>query len=300
MRKNDKITGHLVILFVNIVFGINTPIAKGALIAVGPYVLTFFRFAGCAVFFWLASLVIKVPKATKEDRWKLCIASIFGIVLNLFLFIIGLSMTTPSNASITVSMTPIFTMIMAFIFLKEPISWKKFIGIMVGLSGAIILILTGNNIHNAIADNNAIGILIVILSGIAYALYLTLFAPLIKRNHPVTVMKWMFLASTIIILPFTLPSIMKTDFQAVEPHIWLNICYVVLMATFVNYLLIPVGQARLRPTVLSMYNYIQPVVSTTIAVITFMEILTIYKIIACILVFLGVYIVSKSKAREQN
>ncbi len=299
MQINETTKGHIVILLTNIIFGINTPFAKDALNVVGPNILSTFRFAGCAVLFWLASFVFKTPKTTKKDIFLLCVASLFGIVFNLFAFILGLSNTTPTNASIIVSMTPIFTMIMAAIFLKEPLTFKKIIGVVCGLSGALILILTKSVTSGVIVKNNSLGIALCLISGISYALYLTLFRDLIRRNHPINIMKWMFLASTIVVLPITWSDISSFDYSILTTKTCLEMCYVVLMATFLNYLFIPIAQTRLRPTTLSMYNYIQPVVTTIISIIILMDVLTIYKIIAAILIFSGVYIVTTSKSRKQ-
>ncbi|MGP1514611.1 MAG: DMT family transporter [Bacteroidales bacterium] len=299
MHIKETTKGHAVILLTNIIFGINTPIAKDILNVVGPYLLSSFRFAGCTLLFWIASFILKVPKISRKDIGLLCVASLLGIVFNLFLFILGLSNTTPTNASIIVSMTPIFTMIMAAIFLREPLTIKKTIGVMCGLSGALILIFTKPTAANVLVKNNTLGIVFCLISGIAYALYLTLFSKLIKRNNPINIMKWMFLASTIAILPITWSHISDFDYTVLNTKAYLEIGYVVLMATFLNYLFIPIAQARLRPTTLSMYNYVQPVVTTIISIITLMDVLTIYKLIAALLIFGGVYIVTTSRSRKQ-
>lgn len=299
MHINETTKGHIVILLTNIIFGINTPIAKDALSIVGPNIMSTFRFAGCALLFWTASFVFKVPKIERKDIGLLCLASLFGIVFNLFLFILGLSYTTPTNASIIVSMTPIFTMIMAAIFLREPLTFKKAIGVICGLSGALILIFTKPGIGNLPAKNNSLGIIFCLISSVSYALYLTLFSKVIKRNNPINIMKWMFLTSTIVLLPITWSSVTSFNYASLSINTWLEIVYVVVMATFINYLFIPIAQARLRPTILSMYNYVQPVVTTIISIILLMDVLNIYKIIAALLIFSGVYIVTTSKSRGQ-
>ena len=299
MAISEQTKGHIVILLTNIIFGINTPIAKDALSALGPYVLSALRFAGAALLFWIASLILHTPKTDKKDIVLMCIASLPGIVFNLFCFIIGLSYTTPTNASVIVSMTPIFTMIMAWIFLKEPMSIKKIAGVACGLTGAVILILSKTSSLHAVATNNTLGITLCLVCGVSYALYLTLFAGLVKRNHPVNTMKWMFTAAFFAVFPVCYPHLKSFDVSSVNTLTFWEAGYVVLMATFVNYLFIPVAQARLRPTTLSMYNYIQPVVTAFIALLTAMETFSFYKATATLLVFAGVYIVTTSKSRRQ-
>jgi drug/metabolite transporter (DMT)-like permease len=299
MSEQNK--GHIAILFTNLIFGCNTPITKSILSqgSVNAMSLTYFRFLGAAIVFWVASLFIKAPKASKKDVLLLIFASLFGVIMNQFLFVVGLSKTTPVNASIIVSLTPIITMIFAALFIKEPITWKKVLGVMVGCTGALLLILTSASKNSSSSNSSVFGLILCLLSSVSYAAYLTLFQKLIKRNHPVTIMKWEFLTAAILVLPICLPSISQVEYSQLSLSLYLRIGYVVLFATFLSYLLIPIGQARLRPTTLSMYNYIQPVVTTLLAVIMGLDVFTIYKLIACLLVFLGVYIVTKSKSKAQ-
>ena len=292
--------GHILILLTNIIFGINTPFAKDALNVVGPNILSTFRFFGCALLFWLFSFIFRVPKTDKKDIALLCLASLLGIVFNLFLFILGLSNTTPTNASIIVSMTPIFTMIMAAMFLKEPMSLKKILGVVLGLSGALILIFTKQSSSSVYAANNILGIVFCLISGISYAVYLTLFSKLIKRNHPVNIMKWMFLTASLVVLPFTFKDVSSFDYSSLQTKTCLELAYVVCMATFLNYIFIPMAQSRLRPTTLSMYNYVQPVVTTIISLIMLSDVFSVYKILAAALIFSGVYIVTTSRSRKQT
>lgn len=291
--------GHLAIFAVNLIFGINTPITKSILnstLHIDALALTYLRFIGATIVFWIVSLIFKIPKANKKDILLLLFASMFSVVLNQTSFVYGLSMTSPVDASIVVSMTPIVTMIFSAIFVKEPITFKKVLGVLVGCSGALILILSSTN---SSANSNWIGNLICFVSCLSYGLYLTAFKPLIQRNHPITLMKWMFLFGTIITTPFTISHVSVIEFSQINTEIILKLSYVILGATFLTYLLIPIGQTRIRPTTLSMYNYLQPIVTTVLAVIMGLGTFGIKQGLATILVFLGVYIVTQSKTRAQ-
>ena len=167
----------------------------------------------------------------------------------------------------------------------------------IGCAGAVLLILTSAYISSA--ERSWVGNLFCLTSCIAYALYLTLFKKLISRNHPLTLMKWMFLFGTIMVLPICYKPLSEVPFASLPAEIWLKLIYIVLAATFVTYLLIPVGQVRLRPTTLSMYNYLQPIVTTLVAVFMGMDTFGWHKALAAGLVFLGVYVVTQSKSRQQ-
>lgn len=291
--------GHLSIFAVNLIFGINTPITKSILnssMNIDALALTYLRFIGATLVFWLVSIVFKIPKASKKDIPFFILASFFGVVLNQTSFVFGLSKTSPVDASIVVSLTPIVTMIFSAIFVKEPITFKKVLGVLIGCSGALILILS--NVSSG-GNSNWIGNAICFVSCLSYGLYLTAFKPLIQRNHPITLMKWMFLFGTIISTPFTFSHLTNIEFSQIDADITLRILYVILGATFVTYLLIPVGQTRIRPTTLSMYNYLQPIVTTVLSVFMGLGVFGLKQSIATALVFLGVYIVTQSKTRAQ-
>lgn len=292
--------GHLAIFVVNLLFGLNTPITKTILLSdydISPLALTYFRYIGAAVAFWLAALVFRAPEASRKDILLFVLASVFGIVLNQTTFVVGLSTTSPVDASIVVTLTPIITMIFAAIFIKEPITTKKVVGVLIGCAGALLLILTSNTLGNA--PRSLFGNMLCLLSCLSYGLYLTLFRNLIARNHPLTLMKWMFLFGTVMLLPFSYDSVIHVPYSSIPLDIYLRIGYVVLVATFLTYFLIPIGQVRIRPTTLTMYNYLQPVVTTLLAVYMGLDTFGWHKALAALLVFLGVYVVTKSKSRQQ-
>jgi drug/metabolite transporter (DMT)-like permease len=295
-EKNYK--AHLVILIVNIIFGINVPISKNVLQEyLNPYSLTFFRMAGACTVFWLASLFIKKERIKPRDLLFILLASMFGIFINQFSFVQGLSLTTPVNAAIIITSTPIMTMIVSFIFLKEPITFKKAGGVFVGASGAVLLVISSHS--GGIGVTNIWGDIFCLTSSLSYAIYLTAFKWLIDKYSPVSLMKWMFLFATIVSLPLTYNSISQIAITKLPPMAYLQIAYVVLGATFITYLLIPIGQKNLRPTTLTMYNYVQPLVTAIIAVIFGLDSFGFIKTISAVFIFLGVYIVMKSKSRAQ-
>ena len=296
-EKNYK--AHLAILATNIIFGINISISKNVMQEyLNPFNLTFFRMIGACLIFWIASFFLKNDKIERKDFLFVFFAALFGIFINQFSFVQGLSMASSINASIIVTFTPIMTMLVSFLFLKEPITWKKVIGVLMGATGAIILVLTSHsNISNT--EGSIWGDIFCFISCLAYAIYLTRFKWLIDKYHPITLMKWMFLFASILGLPFCFDSISSVDFETISLQAYLQIAYVIVGATFVTYLLIPIGQKSLRPTTLTMYNYLQPLITTCITVIFGLGTFGFIKTFAAALIFAGVYVVMKSKSRMQ-
>ena len=254
-------------------------------------------FAGAL--FWIASLFVP-EKVERGDLLKIAGAGVLGIFLPQLTFLYAITMTTPVDLSVTNSITPILTMFAAAIFLKEPITWKKAIGVAVSFGGVIWLILQSVAMGGGAGATQPMGIFLCIANSTVFALYLATCRPLTEKYSSVTMMKWMFLVAFLLSLPFTLPQLAGTEFGAVNSKVWLEVGFLILFATFVAYFLIPVGQKRIRPTLVSMYGYLQPIIATTAAIATGMDRLTVTKVAAAAMVFAGVYVVNQSKARERG
>ena len=298
--QDRNFKGHAALFVAYIIFGLNTPIAKSVLEhgeICSAMALTFYRLSGAALLFWILSLFTKKEQVPLRDLLLLFGAGFFGILINQITFIVGLSHTSPIDASVITTTGPIMTMILAAFILKEPITWKKALGVLVGAAGALLLILSG--VKTDRHQTTVLGGVLCLLSSLSFAIYLTAFKNTILKYSPVTLMKWMFLFAAVCCLPFSWKDIVAVHYAIIPVNIYLRIIYVVALATFFAYLLVPVGQKLLRPTIVSMYNYIQPIVSSIVAVIYGMDRFGLVKGIAAALVFLGVYIVTTSKSYAQ-
>ena len=280
-----------------IIWGLMAPIGKTVLVTGFSAVsLASLRMIGAAVCFWITSLFVKQEKVAPHDYLLMFFAAMFGIMLNQGAYTFGLSMTSPIDASIIVTVLPVITMVLAALFLKEPITWMKATGVFLGLSGALLLILSGSG---SLAGGNIWGNLLCLLAASSFACYLTIFRNLIGRYSVFTLMKWMFLFSAISFLPVAYSSL-AADFSQVYPaSVWLGVGYVVFFGTYVAYIFMLYGQKKLRPTVVSMYNYVQPVVSTLVSVALGLAAFGMVKGFAAVLIFVAVYLVTKSKGRKE-
>jgi len=299
MLTDKNLAGHGALAVAYIIFGLNNPTMKAVLSdgAVSALALAFFRIAGAAFLFWAFSVFTRKEKVSRKDLILLFGAGVTGILLNQVFFGIGLSKTSPIDASVITTVSPILTMLFAALFLKEPITWQKTIGVFIGASGALLLILNNNVVTRE--GSSFVGNILCVLSSLSFVIYLTVFKNLIMRYSALTLMKWMFLYSVVCFLPFCWHDISAIDYKALPVKTWLEILYVVVFASFISYFLIPIGQKNLRPTIVSMYNYIQPIVSSIVAVVVGMDVFGWKKGLATLLVFTGVYIVTQSKSRAQ-
>ena len=286
---------------VTLIFGINIPLSKSLLpVWISPEGLTLSRIIFGAAIFWIASLFVPHEKVTFKEHRFFLIGSLVGVVFNQGLFITGLNMTSPIDASIIITSGPLFAMIFAAFLLKEPITLLKVAGVVVGASGAILLVFNGHHSSTAHASNLT-GNLMVFGSSVIYAFYLVFTKPLTLRYSPITMMKWMFLYASIFVAPFYYRQVLSAPgYTHPEKTAVLQMLYTLCFATFLAYLLIPMAQQRIRPTTISMYNNFQPLVASIVAVSVGMDHFSVIKGLSALLIFAGVYLVTRSKARAEN
>ena len=299
MKTSQKLQGNLIMLAAMIIFGLNIPATK-YLYAHGlatPVEITALRMLFAAVAFWLTSLFLPKEKVEKKDLLILFVGGICGTILNQGLFAYGLGLTSPVDASIITTSGPIFALIIAAVILHEPITVMKAGGVVVGIAGAVFLIYSSNH-ANVTQGASMIGNAAIVSAQFFYAFYLVITRPLSMKYSPITVSKWVFLFATIVFLPFAAKDVMVTPlfFQPdVMPFIIL--AFILIGATYITFLLIPMAQKRIRATTISMYNNVQPIIASGVAIYMGMDRFTIEKLIAAVFIFLGVYLVTKSKSR---
>ncbi len=292
-----NLKGHLSMLGANVCWGLMSPVAKLVFASgvIAPIIMVDFRIAGAAILFWITSIFTPREYVPAIDKLRLFGAGMIGILLNQGCFIIGVSYTSPGEASLVTTTMPMWVMLLAWLFLHEPITLKKAGGIALGAAGALILVLGGSGAITG-GEYPALGDFIVLMAQLSYALYLTLYRNFIKKYSLVTLMKWMFLSATIVGLPSTIGYLKSADWQAITLSEWIGIGYVVVFATYLAYICIMIGQKNLRPTIVGMYNYVQPIIATIVGVYLGLDRFTIAKCFAVILIFTGVYLVTISKA----
>ena len=298
-----KLKGHSSMLGANVMWGLMSPVAKFVMVggAVTPLVVTDLRITGAMVLFWIASFFQKPERVAPKDLLKLLGASLLAIVFNQGCFIFGVGLTSPVDASIITTSMPLLAMVLAAIYLKEPITGKKVLGIAVGATGALLLILGSHQVSEAKAAGNHYiwGDLLVLLAQFSYALYFVLFKNFVNKYSLITIMKWMFTYAFICALPFSYNDLLHTEWKSLQNTEIGALVFIVVGSTFISYVLIVIGQKNLRPTVAGRYNYVQPLVASIVAVCWGMDTFNFVKIISVALIFGGVYLVTNSRSKAE-
>ena len=279
-------------------WGLMSPVGKDAMLhGFDGITMVSFRVAGACLLFWIASLFAPKEQVPWRDRLMFIGAALTGLLFNQCCFTIGLSITSPINASIVTTSMPIFAMILAALILREPITGKKALGVLMGCSGALILILS-SEAHADARVGDIRGDLLCLFAQFSFALYLSLFNPLIKRYNVFTVNKYMFSWATLMLLPLSSYHVYGVISQPIPLLTWIEVGYVVVCGTFFCYILTMIGQRTLRPTVVSVYNYVQPIVAVAASLIMGISTMKLTHVLAVVLVFSGVWLVVKSKSRK--
>ena len=298
MDNKRPLIAHLCLFCSGAFWGLMAPVGKDAMMhGIVGIDLVSFRVLGGAILFWLTSFFTKKEKVPVKDIFLFGAAGIFALVFNQCSYTIGLNMTSPSNSSIMTTSMPIFAMVLSFLILKEPITWKKLVGVLMGCVGAIIIITTSATSGNA-KVGNIWGDLLCMSAQLSFALYLALFKNLLSKYSLFTINKWMFTWATIVIWPFTIGHVGAIDFASVPMSTWWEAGYVIFFGTYLGYICMMIGQKTLRPTVVSVYNYVQPVVSVSVSVMASLAVFKGMQAFAALLIFSGVWLVVKSKSKR--
>ena len=274
------------------IYGINHTIAKEVMpIYIGSSGFIMLRLLGATLIFWLISLFTSNEKIEKKDFLKILLASILGMCVNMLAFFRGLELSTPINSGIIITLSPVLVLILSYFFLKEKVTLKKIIGILIGFSGAVFLILnsskTGIN-----APNIPLGNSFFLLNASAYAGYLIVIKPLTSKYNIFTLMKWLFLIGLVLSTPITFNQFIEVNWTELPWFAIWRMAYVVIGTTFLTYLFNIYALKTLSPTTIGSFIYLQPIITIGFALITGNDVLDTTKLFSCLLVFIGIYLVS--------
>ncbi len=302
---------HIALFFVNALYGASHVIAKGVMPNyLTPNVFILFRAAGATFLFWLVKAFMVREKVERSDLFLLAASGLFGVTVNQLCFFHGLNLSSSINSGIIMTVNPILVVILSFFILKERITWRKSVGIVVGATGAVLLTLTAGTA----GGDSIIGDLFLFINAASYAVYLVIAKPLMKKYSPLTVITYVFTFGLIFILLFppVLGDLFSTEFVELPTDIIWKIVYVVVGVTFLTYLLTMYGLKYLSPSVSSAYIYLQPVLVMFFAFLLgwlgiaddYTDTITLEKIVYMLVIFTGVYLSSSSsflsKTRKKN
>jgi drug/metabolite transporter (DMT)-like permease len=280
---NQRIIALIAVSIATLIYGLTFTIAKDVMpVYLKPYAFILLRVLGGTAVFWTFGLFIKKQKIETADYKKILLASFFGIALNMLSFFKGLSLTTPISASVMMVTSPIMVLVFSSLLIRKSIGKQRVFGVFIGLIGALLLITFGSSSKGNTINNNW-GNFLVFVNAASYGLYLVLAKSLIIKYHPIVFVKWMYLFGLVFVIPFGYSELMEVVWQEIPLNMY-NLY----------------GLSKLKPTTVSVFIYLQPVIATIYALTVGSDSLNLVKISATLLIFLGVYLVSKQVQKSGN
>ena len=285
------ILAHFSLFIANLIYAINYSFAKDVMPDyITPSGFILLRVIGAFILFSIVYYIFIKEKIEKEDILRLSACGLFGVAINQLLFFEGLNITTPINAAIVMTVNPVLVILLSFIIIKDPITIRKSFGIILGLFGASFLILQAGNLE--FLHSHFKGNLLVLINATSYGVYLVIVKPMMKKYHPITVMYVVFGMGLLYVFPFGINDLLDVEWNLIPYTVNMQIFFVVFFTTFVAYLCNSLALQYLKPTTVSTYIYLQPVLATVFAIFWGSDFLDSKKIIAAAFIFLGVYLVS--------
>lgn len=299
--SQEKQKGIVAIVFANLIFGLNIPVTKSLISDwMTPMGYTMTRMIFGAVIFWIIGSFLSKEKVEGKDLFTILIGGLMGFLGTQFLFSQSLEYTTPVVFSLLMALTPVVVLLLSSIFLKEIVSKRKRIGVLISISGAaLIILLSGSQEKQAI--NNLLGILFAVLTVLCYAGYLVITRKVSMKYKPVTIAKWMFLISTVSVMPFAFSKLENQRIYTNEANqlAFSLLAFALLFSTTIALFLMPVALKRLEASTVSVFMNLQPIIASVVAIIVGQDLLTWDKPLAAFLVLIGVYLVSTRKPKRQ-
>ena len=298
--KRNKIAGHLMIIFTQIILGINIPITRDLLLRyLSPLGYIGIRALGAALFFWIAQCFAKRERIERKDFVMILFGGFLGFVFSQYLTSLSLQYTTPVYFSLILALSPMIVLFLQAIFFGEKITGKKSAGILLGILGACILAARAVFETDSQGSDNLLGILLAVLSVSSFAAYVVICGDISRKYRPATQMKWIFSLSSLMVCPvwlFTGQYGRELILSAPDTHVGLlEIGFIIVFCTIAAYTLIPLGMRSVSATVVSIYMNLQPIVASATAILVGMDVFTWDKPLALLFVLLGAFIVTSDR-----
>lgn len=277
------------------IYGLNHTLAKDLMPTyIKPFGFIMLRVLGAALLFWITSLFVARERIERKDWPRMVLCALFGMTVNMLCFFKGLALSTPINSSVVITISPVILLLLSAVFLKEKITWMKGLGIGIGFIGAIVLILFGAK-QQENAPNIPLGNIFFLINATAYSIYLIIVKPLTAKYSSITLMKWFFLIAVFMNMPVALPEFLEVNWTALPPSAIGIMIFVVVGTTYCTYLFNVFALKELKPSTIGAFIYLQPLLATLIAILLGADSLTLIRVMAASLIFLGVYLSTRKR-----
>ena len=284
---------YIALIFCNIIWACDYPFYN---LVLGRYISPMAMVTASLIIAALLSLVPliweKHESVAPQDRAKMLGAALLMGVVRKLCMMFGLAETSPIDGSIIGTTTPLLVLILSVIVGVDSFTSKKVLGLALGMMGTLAIILSSNSgMHT---QSSVWGNVLIFISSCVSASYMVLFKRLVGKYRVTTVLRWIYCASALAILPFGVDDMLTIDFSAMDTKILLASLFVLFVPTYLPNLLLNYSLRSVAPTASSIYAYIQPVVAVGLSVAMRLDKLHPDTLLFAVVIFLGVALVLSS------
>lgn len=298
--KDKEIAPHLALIAVQVMFGTWPIFGKLVLRSISSTAIVGVRILGATIVFALlhgkARQIFSLPKRTLGS---LLLCTLLGVVLNQLLFVKGLSLTTVINATIITTTIPVFTLVISIFLGHDRATWRHILGIALAVAGVVYLV---DPFRATLSAQTTLGNILIVINSLSYGAYIPLSRDLVKRYGALNVTTWLFMIASVFMIPITIYSWANVPVDGIPLKAWLSLVYIVLVPTVGAYFLNSWALTRVTPGIVAIYIYLQPLMAFGLAPLVLGESLNSRTIVACVLIFAGVAVVTifaRSRAVEE-
>ena len=289
--QRASIAPHLALVTVQILFGTWPIFGKVVLRSMSTSSLVACRLTGAALAFALLQRKLTpLFKMPAKDFWLLVLCSMMGVIGNQFLYVKGLSLTTVINVTLLSTTIPVFTLLISILFRYDQWSFRRLIGIALAAGGVVYLV---NPARADLSAQTTAGNLLIVSNSLLYAIYIVISKTLFERYGALNVITWIFLVGSVVTVPVGIYSLQQENLGAISAGVWLMIVFIILFPTVSAYYLNAWALTKVPPSTVAIYIYLQPLIAFGFAPLLLGEQWNSRTIIAALLIFAGVAVVTK-------
>ncbi len=283
---------ELLVIFQQVIASFSHIVAKDITSELPPTTVLFIRASIAALVFiiWIIFKKKYKIKIEKSDYLKLLILGLINIPINQFLFFQAISRTTAPNVSLAYALTPIFVFIIAFIYLKEKLSLKRFLGIMIAVGGTVIL-LSEKGLK--FTEDGIYGDVLALIASLSWAFYTIIGKQLIQKYNPIYITGLTMIIGFILYIPIFL----MLDIQFQNIHIsninWLQLVYLGTFTSAIGYAIWYYALTKIDASKLSVFNNLQPALTAILSLLIFGTPITLIFVLGGTLIIGGVFITQR-------
>lgn len=281
------------------IWGASFVATKAAVSEISPVTLIFLRFGIGVVVMALAVWRLGIlAKISRRDWLLLALLGAIGIPIHQGLQANGLVVTAATNVAWLVTLTPVFTALLAWLFLSESFGITKTIGLVIAFLGALLVITKGSFTAELLRLPSTTGDFLALASALNWAIFTVISKPVLKRIHPTLTVALVMAIGGVLVLPFLANAQGWNELGHLTVSGWLAVGFLGVFCSGIAYIFWYDALARIDASQVSAFIYLEPFITVVVAAIVLSEVFTWIAFVGGLTILVGVYLVNRSGVRR--